>query len=37
MKKPEERYQTADDLIADLRLVFEDTSGGYVGVKAGNR
>ena len=31
MKKPEERYQTADDLIADLRLVFEDTSGGYVG------
>lgn len=32
MKKPEERYQTADDLIADLRLVFEDTSGGYVGV-----
>ena len=32
MKKPEERYQTADDLIADLRLVFEDTSGTYVGV-----
>ena len=32
MKKPEERYQTADDLIDDLRLVFEDTSGGYVGV-----
>ena len=32
MKKPEERYQTADDLIADLRFVFEDTSGGYVGV-----
>lgn len=32
MKKPEERYQTADNLIADLRLVFEDTSGGYVGV-----
>lgn len=32
MKKPEERYQTAGDLIADLRLVFEDTSGGYVGV-----
>lgn len=32
MKKPEGRYQTADDLIADLRLVFEDTSGGYVGV-----
>ena len=32
MKKPEERYQTADDLIADLRLVFEDTAGGYVGV-----
>ena len=32
MKKQEERYQTADDLIADLRLVFEDTSGGYVGV-----
>ena len=32
MKKPEERYQTADDLIADLRLVFEDTSVGYVGV-----
>ena len=32
MKKPEERYQTADDLIADLRLVFEDTSGCYVGV-----
>ena len=32
MKKPEERYQTADDLIADLRLVFEDISGGYVGV-----
>ena len=32
MKKPEERNQTADDLIADLRLVFEDTSGGYVGV-----
>ena len=32
MKKPEERYQTADDLIADLRLVFEDTFGGYVGV-----
>ena len=32
MKKPEERYQTADDLIADLRLVFEDASGGYVGV-----
>lgn len=32
MKKPEERYKTADDLIADLRLVFEDTSGGYVGV-----
>ena len=32
MKKPEERYQTADGLIADLRLVFEDTSGGYVGV-----
>lgn len=32
MKKPEERYQTADDLITDLRLVFEDTSGGYVGV-----
>ena len=32
MKKPEERYQTADDLIPDLRLVFEDTSGGYVGV-----
>ncbi len=32
MKKTEERYKTADDLIADLRLVFEDTSGGYVGV-----
>lgn len=32
MKKPEERYQTADELITDLRLVFEDTSGGYVGV-----
>ena len=33
MKKPEDRYQTADDLIADLRLVFEDTSGDYVGIK----
>ena len=32
MKKPEERYQTADELITDLRLIFEDTSGGYVGV-----
>lgn len=32
MKKPEERYQTADDLITDLKLVFEDTSGGYVGM-----
>ena len=32
MKKPEERYQTADELIDDLRLVFEDTTGGYVGV-----
>lgn len=32
MKKPEERYQTADELITDLRLVFEDTTGGYVGV-----
>lgn len=32
MKKPEDRYQTADDLIADLRLVFEDTSGDYVGI-----
>ena len=32
MKKPEERYQTADELITDLRLVFEDTSGDYVGV-----
>ena len=32
MKKPEDRYQTADDLITDLKLVFEDTSGGYVGI-----
>ena len=32
MKKPEERYQTADELITDLKLVFEDTTGGYVGV-----
>lgn len=32
MKKPEERYQTADELFDDLRLVFEDTTGGYVGV-----
>ena len=32
MKKPEARYQTADELIADLKLVFEDTSGEYVGI-----
>lgn len=32
MKKPEERYQTAEELIEDLKLVFEDTSGNYVGV-----
>lgn len=32
MKKPEERYQTAEELIGDLKLVFEDTSGDYVGV-----
>lgn len=32
MKKPEERYQTAEELIEDLKLVFEDTSGDYVGV-----
>lgn len=32
MKKPEDRYQTADELITDLKLVFEDTSGGYVGI-----
>ena len=32
MKKPEDRYQTADELIADLKLVFEDTSGEYVGI-----
>lgn len=32
MKKPEERYQTAEELIQDLKLVFEDTSGDYVGV-----
>lgn len=31
MKKPEERYQTADELIEDLKLVFQDTSGDYVG------
>ena len=32
MKTPEDRYQTADELIADLKLVFEDTSGEYVGI-----
>lgn len=32
MKKPEERYQTADELIGDLKLVFQDTSGDYVGM-----
>lgn len=32
MKKPEERYQTADELIEDLKLVFSDTSGDYVGI-----
>lgn len=32
MKKPEERYQTADELIEDLKLVFSDTSGNYVGI-----
>lgn len=32
MKKPEERYQTAEELISDLKLVFEDTSGEYIGV-----
>lgn len=31
MKKPEERYQTADELSEDLKLVFQDTSGDYVG------
>ena len=31
MKKPEERYQTAEELIEDLKLVFQDTSGDYVG------
>ena len=31
-EKPEDRYQTADELIADLKLVFEDTSGEYVGI-----
>lgn len=32
MKKPEERYQTAEELMDDLKLVFEDTSGEYIGV-----
>ncbi|MDD4370506.1 MAG: Stk1 family PASTA domain-containing Ser/Thr kinase [Anaerostipes sp.] len=32
MKKPEERYQSAQELIADLQLVFDDISGEYIGV-----
>lgn len=32
MKKPEERYQSAEELIADLQLVFDDVAGDYVGV-----
>ncbi|MDD3183753.1 MAG: Stk1 family PASTA domain-containing Ser/Thr kinase [Anaerostipes sp.] len=32
MKKPEERYQSAQELIADLQMVFDDISGEYVGV-----
>ena len=31
MKKPEDRYQTADELIIDLKLVFEDNLQ-YVGI-----
>ena len=38
MKKPEERYQTADDLIADLRLcTWKSFSGVAWQSKAGNR
>lgn len=32
MKKPEDRYQSVNELMEDLRLVFEDTKGNYVGM-----
>lgn len=32
MKKPEERYQSVNELMEDLKLVFEDTKGSYVGI-----
>lgn len=32
MKKPEDRYQSVNELMEDLRLVFEDTKGSYVGM-----
>lgn len=32
MKKPEDRYQSVNELIEDLKLVFEDTKGSYVGM-----
>lgn len=32
MKKPEDRYQSVNELMEDLKLVFEDTKGSYVGI-----
>lgn len=32
MKKPEDRYQSVNELMEDLKLVFEDTKGSYVGM-----